>query len=600
MTAPLALRRQRANSSQRSQSFSRIADVVVDNGVFHLDEAFSYGVPDSLLDQVFVGSLVKVSFRDGISFGIVWAIREVRPEAVKPVTAVVDSFALSNPMISLIDELRDRYACSRHDLIRFAVTKKKLVSANTELESYKELGSVSFALLSHHELLERQVIKLVKSLDRFTLVICDTARTLRFLSQAMNEQNLPHVAIDPDATSAEQTKMRIHIRDLDKGVVIGLRSAIFQSAKKIHDIIVINEASSHHYEQKSPQWNTRDVALMRQRIEGFSLTFASASPSLELFRLIDSGHVKIFRPRKAIVMKKGRTLTPPITHITAIREGLKKGSVLVSIAEKSYVSSVICQRCRNLARCDCGGKYRLTSEKKLLCHLCSSTEKKFVCRECQATQFLMVRRGADRIAEELGKAFPGTPLQLVNSESAPVSQSVERKIFISTSGVEPHLDEGFAALILLDGEFLLNAPYLRAEEDLFSRWFSLMQLIKTDAPVFVSLPQSHRITQSIISRDPLRFLRSALAERDSIGMPPTRRLIRIAGEVRTLSSVRNTILSELPASIEVLPVSSDGRLVLKSPHDVAPALLHSLRVLQKYRSASKKDLLRIEVDPRDI
>ena len=127
-----------------------------------------------------------------------------------------------------------------------------------------------------------------------------------------------------------------------------------------------------------------------------------------------------------------------------------------------------------------------------------------------------------------------------------------------------------------------------------------MQLIKPDAPVFVSLPQSHRITQSIISRDPLRFLRSALAERDSIGMPPTRRLIRIAGEVRTLSSVRNTILSELPASIEVLPVSNDGRLVLKSPHDVAPALLHSLRVLQKYRSASKKDLLRIEVDPRDI
>ena len=124
--------------------------------------------------------------------------------------------------------------------------------------------------------------------------------------------------------------------------------------------------------------------------------------------------------------------------------------------------------------------------------------------------------------------------------------------------------------------------------------------IQSEAPVFVSLPQSHLITQSLMARDPLRFLRSQLQDRESLHMPPYWRLIRINGDARTLNLVRANLISEFAASIEILPVTKDGKLIIKSPHSTAAQLLHSLRVLQKYRSASKKELLRIEVDPREI
>ena len=600
MAAPLALKRQRARNVPRRENFSHFAEVVVDNGIFHLDETFTYGISDELLQEIHPGSLVKVSFRGKPCFGIVWEVTQRSTGEVKPISAIVDPNAVSPSVLKVIDELRKRYACSRHDLIRFAITKRRREKALELADNGRSDGKVRFEFALPYETLEEQVARLITESQGVRIVIADTQRNMLAISNILTKSGVDHLVLNPELGSKEYAAIQAQSKQIDSGVVLGLRSLIFGSFSRIDQIFILNEASQHHYEIKAPRWNTRDVGLTRQRIEGFSLTFISASPSLELFRLIDSGAVKANRAKRGINFKRSRTFASPASHLEVIRNGLKHGCVLVSVAEKEYVEGVICNKCKTVAKCSCGGKFRLNREKSLICVLCQATKSTFTCAECGEHRFLMARRGALRIAEELGKAFPGTLIQVATADKALRLDSAQHSIVISTAGVEPRIANGYSALILLDGEFLVNVPLLRAEEDLLARWSALLLLIQSEAPVFVSLPQSHLITQSLMARDPLRFLRSQLQDRESLHMPPNWRLIRINGDTRTLNLVRANLISEFAASIEILPVTKDGKLIIKSPHGTAALLLHSLRVLQKYRSASKKELLRIEVDPREI
>ena len=73
-TKPLTLRRQRASSVSKSASLPTSnlqAEVLVDTGVYHLSEPYSYHVPVDLLGQVVVGSVVNVPFASSTKIGVV-------------------------------------------------------------------------------------------------------------------------------------------------------------------------------------------------------------------------------------------------------------------------------------------------------------------------------------------------------------------------------------------------------------------------------------------------------------------------------------------------------------------------------------------------
>ncbi|MFM8898197.1 MAG: hypothetical protein ACKOFL_05080, partial [Actinomycetota bacterium] len=57
---PLTLRRQRAattSNSHRDHSASLQAEVLVDTGVYHLGDPYSYSIPTNLANEISVGSV---------------------------------------------------------------------------------------------------------------------------------------------------------------------------------------------------------------------------------------------------------------------------------------------------------------------------------------------------------------------------------------------------------------------------------------------------------------------------------------------------------------------------------------------------------------
>jgi primosomal protein N' (replication factor Y) len=384
-------------------------------------------------------------------------------------------------------------------------------------------------------------------------------------------------------------------------IIIGLRSSIFASVGRVNHLVVINEWSEHHWERQTPYWNTRDVALTRQEIEGSELHFVGDAISTELGRLLDIGYLTMRKAPTRWIRPRKRTITfSPDTYHRSISEGLKSGPVLVSVAARNYVSSLLCARCRSKAICHCGGAMQEMSPSQYSCSLCLRKENSLKCSQCHGTKFLMLRKGAERIAEELGKAFPNIAIHKVNADSSPFIDSKKPSIVISTLGAEPRISPKYAAGVLLDGELLANGATLRSEEATWQRWWRIVGLLRTEAPIYISLPSEHTISQSIASGSHQIFLHRTLAARKDSSLPPYSRMIEISGDLSALRNLALKLKVEITLPLEIYPLSSDGNLWIKSSLESTPSILKTLRVVQRYRSASKRELLSIKVDSYQI
>ena len=584
---PLKLKRQHSGSSKKR--FKWIAEVLVDHEAFHLDSFFSYGVPEDLKQEIRVGSLVKVDFRNEQKTGVVVALCE-EERNVKPITLLSSPSYFPESMVQLINAVRSRYIGSLHDVLRFA---RPLVGPRSfvELSQKRDIKPVfhqASSFLSIHECVLALVTKVKRS-----LIICETSSQLDTLRAFLNSRGELDLYVP-----AKSGFIIDEVGEKNGYVALGLRGSIFASLPNLDQLVVVNECSPHHIEPRRPRWNTRDVALLRQRIERVQLEFVGTSLSAELARLIDEGGVSYSAGRRPIFRNKARFYFPPDTFHTAIRIGLQTGSVLVSVSEKNYSNLILCSHCNSPMVCDCGGRLLATSASKLGCNLCGLPHDNWKCRYCQSQRYRALRKGALRIAEEIGKAFPRTKIAISTSDNRP-TLTEENTIVIATFGSEPHITEGYRAVVLLDGDALSARPFLRSEENLLFRWSTIIASSPKASAIFVSLPQQHRISQTLLSGSPQRFMREELANRKALELPPFSRAIVIQGSESALSTLSDRLGNEFPTGIISASINR-GVLFLKVSHEGAPALLSALRALQHYRSARGDQLLNIEVDPYDL
>lgn len=208
----------------------------------------------------------------------------------------------------------------------------------------------------------------------------------------------------------------------------------------------------------------------------------------------------------------------------------------------------------------------------------------------------MLKSGIERTMEEIRKSISNTPISLSIAGKEIERIEDEKRIVISTSGMEPIAPEGYAAIILLNGEELASRPFVRAEEELLQRWFKTLQLLKKSGEIFLSLPNQHRISQAIIAGSPFKYLDSELKEREELGLPPSKQVMKIESKSENLSALRKNLQGKFPGSSIHLSPNSRGITFIMDDKEVHEAI-HSIRALQKVRSMQSKELLRISLNP---
>jgi primosomal protein N' (replication factor Y) len=168
--------------------------------------------------------------------------------------------------------------------------------------------------------------------------------------------------------------------------------------------------------------------------------------------------------------------------------------------------------------------------------------------------------GAGRTAEELGHAFPGTPV--VVSGGAAVADTVPPApaLVVATPGAEPRADGGYAAAVLLDGWALLGRPSLRAAEEALRRWLNAAALVRpatSGGAVIVVAEAGLPVAQALIRWDPVTHADRELAEREALRFPPAVRMAAISGPDAAVAEL--LAAATLPREADVLgPIPLDG------------------------------------------
>ncbi|MBF0489132.1 MAG: hypothetical protein HQL15_00755 [Candidatus Omnitrophica bacterium] len=164
--------------------------------------------------------------------------------------------------------------------------------------------------------------------------------------------------------------------------VIGTRSSVFRSLSDIGLVMMVDEDNPSFKQEQTPMYETRDVLLMRAKIEAIEVAFVSTTPTVEMMHLVDQKQVKLKEhPLKDTVklqmvdlnnykiMLRG-ILSPALLSPLESNLAQKRKTILVFNHRGSYA----------MTRCACGFVLKCQRCESPMLH--SKVKKQYLCRHC--------------------------------------------------------------------------------------------------------------------------------------------------------------------------------------------------------------------------
>jgi len=655
-----------------------IARVLPMLSVPHLDREFDYLVSAEQSDDAQPGVRVRVRFHGRLVDGFVLERRNDTDHTGKLgwLDRVVSAEPVLTPEIRrLVDAVAAHYAGTRPDVLRLAVPARharveREPSANPApaapsipapvdpagWEVYGRGGQFLVALAeSRAARAVWQALPGESWADRFAeaaaqtvragravLAIVPDQRDLDTLWQAATALIDEHSVVALSAGLGPATRYRRWLAAL-RGrarLVVGTRSAVFAPLSDLGLVLVWADADDSLAEPRAPYPHAREVAMLRAHQARCAALIGGYARTAEAHALVRSGWahdivaarpvVRARTPRVVGLDDSGyaderdpaaRTARIPSIALRAARSSLEAGApVLVQVPRRGYVPSLACGRCRTIARCrQCTGPLSLLEQGPgANCRWCGRAESTLRCTRCGSDAVRAVVVGARRTAEELGRAFAGTPV-ITSAGDAIVSEVAARPaLVVATPGAEPRASGGYGAALLLDSWALLGRQDLRAAEDALWRWMTAAALVRArgDGGVVTIVAESSIPTvQSLIRWDPVGHAESELTARTEVGLPPSVHMAAIDGAAEAVAALLDE--ARLPEQAELLgPVDLPAgvrrpagtpagvpvtRMLVRVRRDQGLALAASLRRGVSVLSARQShEPARVQIDPLHI
>ncbi|HTQ19917.1 primosomal protein N' [Mycobacterium sp.] len=588
-----------------------IARVLPMLSVPHLDREFDYLVSAEQSDDAQPGVRVRVRFHGRLVDGFVlerrndtdhtgrlgWLDRVVSPEPV-----------LTAEIRRLADAVAARYAGTRPDVLRLAVPPRharverepmaipaRPVVAPVDPSGWQVYGRGGQFLTALAE--SRAARAVWQALpgelwtDRFAeaaaqtvragrsvLAVVPDQRDLDALWQAATSRIDEHAVVALSAGLGPAARYRRWLAALrgSARLVIGTRSAVFAPLSDLGLVMVWADADDTLAEPRAPYPHAREVAMLRAHQARCAALIGGYARTAEAHALVRSGWahdivaarpvVRARTPRVVALDDSGyaderdpaaRTARLPSIALRAARSALQAGApVLVQVPRRGYVPSLACGRCRTIARCrHCTGPLSLLERGATgtACRWCGQVDPTLKCARCGSDSVRAVVVGARRTAEELGRAFPGTPVVTSAGEAVVAEVAARAAVVVATPGAEPRAAGGYGAALLLDTWALLGRQDLRAAEDALWRWMSAAALVRARGDggvVTVVADASIPTVQSLIRWDPVGNAEADLVARTEVGLPPSVHMAALDGTADAVAALLEA--TQLPDDADLL------------------------------------------------
>ncbi|MBC3992736.1 primosomal protein N' [Streptomyces sp. AC563] len=410
---------------------------------------------------------------------------------------------------------------------------------------------------------------------RGALAVLPDGRSAARVDAALSELLGPgqHVLLTADSGPEERYRRWLAINRGALRAVVGTRAAMFAPVHRLGLVAIWEDGDSNHSERHAPQPHAREVLLLRSAHERTAFLLGSVSRTVEAAQLVETrwalplaAEREVARGVAPLIRTVGdeqlgrdagaRAARLPSLAWQTAREGLRHGPVLVQVPRWGYVPRLACASCRTPARCGrCQGPVQAPAAgAALCCGWCGTEVPDWHCAECGGRRTRAQVVGAQRTAEELGRAFPEVPVLASGRDHIRESVPDRPALVVATPGAEPLAPgPGYAAALLLDGWALLSRPDLRASEEALRRWLTAAALVRgqdVGGVVTIVAEPTLRPVQALVRWDPAGHAARELGERAELGFPPVSRMAAVSGPPAAVAGLLRLV--ELPDTAEVL------------------------------------------------
>lgn len=431
-------------------------------------------------------------------------------------------------------------------------------------------------------------------------------------------------------------------------VIVGARSALFLPYPDL-GLMVIDESHDHSFKQEDVvNYQGRDMAVVRAKLEQFPLILSTATPDLETVCNVEDGKYDCVRLTsryasavmpdiKVIDLKKDKPqkgswgvswLAP--TLVDALKVNLEKNEQsMLFLNRRGYAPLTICRDCGHRIQCpNCTAWLTAhRSSGRLICHHCGySMPIPKECPECHSEDGLTAcGPGVERIAEEVSKRFPDARLAVISSDItsslAEVSAVFERMekgevdILIGTQILaKGHHFPSLTLVGIVDADLGLMGSDLRATEQtyqLLSQVSGRAGRAEKKGTVYLqTLYPDNAVLKALLANDRNQFLDLEKQSRRILRMPPFGKLaaVIVSGANRDAAekvavwlgqtAPNNDYISTLgpaPAPIYMLRGKYRYRLLLKTAKNIK--IQEVLREWLRKISCPSNVRVEIDVDP---
>lgn len=562
-----------------------------------LDRDFDYAVPQEWEALARPGVRVNAPFGRQLTTGLIMSVSEETDLPanilIKPIACVVDKKPLfGSDLFVLAQFIKQRWGGPIGQIL-FALVppqpyfKLEEVSATAAYQppaSSFTLTPSQTAALAHlnqlpafefHPLLLsgpvftgktetalRHVESVLQGYGQVLITVPDVIAAQAFIRQAQRRFGQEHVFCWHSRMLLSQKKK--FFSAISNGVpcvVISTRSGALLPFKNLRLAVVLNEEDDNYkQEENKPYYHLRDLLLFRARQHGSTVLFVSATPSLELSKMVQDGQVgridfthpvpgKTGHVQIKLTDKKGeKSKLFSDFLLTELQENLSKRQVsLLLLNRRGYSNAYYCLNCGTYARCKkCGGILARHNTKEngdyLLCKKCGHKEDlQQKCPKCQNVIFKSRGGGTQKVVTELGKLFPSARILRLDSDTLKtkdgqghsVAGALEKNavdIIVGTRLAANALTERVTLAAVLDVELELDGPDFRASEKLNQVLFDLKGRLSggRDGRLIIQAADKEAFDfDNLTSGNYQAAAENELSLRQAFGYPPVTRLIKV-------------------------------------------------------------------------
>ncbi|MCF7812304.1 primosomal protein N' [Candidatus Gracilibacteria bacterium] len=387
-------------------------------------------------------------------------------------------------------------------------------------------GKPSFQLNSAQE----NAVEQIQSTDKPTLLFGVTGsgktEVYKKLASKMLEQDqsaqvlflLPEIALTPQLidefhsifadkiavwhsqlSEGEKIQEWARIQSGEARILIGARSAVLIPLRNPKLIILDEEHEWTFKNEFAPRFWTHDVVLKIEQIFCSKLVFGTATPRVESFIQVESGHWQ-----RVNLSDRVHQVQLPEIQMVDLRNEAKKGNfgplseilieelhsifsqkkqAMLFLNKRGFSGATLCRVCGHRFECPhcshCMKMHQRAGNQKFLCHVCGHMERfPLSCPECGSDHFVFRGWGTQMVEEILREKFPDIRLFRADSDSVSGKNDFEKlmdrfhegeaDVLLGTQMIAKGLDfENVQLVGVILADVGLNLPDFRSEERVF-------------------------------------------------------------------------------------------------------------------------------------